>query len=109
MISIYEQRGIEKGIEQGVLRGQREFLLNLLRSKFGAVPPSVNVTPLNVHVTGKADAFDKQANVNTSNATQPRMKNRKANIGNPLMSPNDWIDRPANASKVRSAENYAPA
>jgi hypothetical protein len=48
------------------------------------VPPSVNVTPLNVHVTGKADAFDKQANVNTSNATQPRMENRKANIGNPL-------------------------
>lgn len=57
MISIYEQRGIEKGIEQGiekgieqgiqkgieqgVVRGKRETLLRLLERKFGALSERV--------------------------------------------------------------------
>ena len=35
MITVYEQRGIEKGIEQGVVLGKRETLLRLMRQKFG--------------------------------------------------------------------------
>jgi hypothetical protein len=68
----------------------------------------VNVTPLNVHVTGKADAFDKQANVNTSNVTQPRMENRQANIGNPLVSSQRLDRQTFKRIDGRLKENYAP-
>ena len=45
MISVYEERGIAKGLQQGlqegIVGGKRDTLLRLLRVKFGALPPSV--------------------------------------------------------------------
>ncbi len=45
VVSIYEERGIEKGIvqgvEQGILRGERKTLLRLLERKFAPLPDSV--------------------------------------------------------------------
>jgi hypothetical protein len=41
MLTIYEERGIEKGIEQGIIRGKREVLLRMMRSKFGELPDEV--------------------------------------------------------------------
>jgi len=41
MISIYEQRGIDKGIEQGETRGKRMTLLRQMRSKFGSVSEEI--------------------------------------------------------------------
>jgi flagellar biosynthesis/type III secretory pathway protein FliH len=46
MISVYEQRGIDKGIErgieQGLARGKRETLLRQMRHKFGDLPEAVS-------------------------------------------------------------------
>jgi hypothetical protein len=37
MISVYEQRGIDKGIEQGEMRGKRNTLLRQMHAKFSSV------------------------------------------------------------------------
>ncbi|HLJ57636.1 MAG TPA: hypothetical protein VKT77_21555 [Chthonomonadaceae bacterium] len=67
MITVYEQRGIEKGIvqgieqgiergiEQGVVRGKRESLLRQLATKFGAVPD-----PIAAAVEAMADSSELQ-------------------------------------------------
>ena len=49
MISIYEQRGIEKGI----VRGQRQTLLRLMVVKFGELPPTVRE-----HIESIADSVE---------------------------------------------------
>ena len=36
-----EQKGLEKGREQGVVTGKREAVLRLLTAKFGALPESI--------------------------------------------------------------------
>lgn len=59
MVTVYEQRGIDQGIEQGIERGieqgveigveqgKRTLLLQLLRKKFGVLPPELE-TAINV-------------------------------------------------------------
>ena len=49
MISVYEQRGIEKGIE----RGQRQTLLRQMTVKFGELPPAVRE-----HIESIADSAE---------------------------------------------------
>lgn len=39
MVTFYERRGMEQGLEQGLVRGKRETLLRQLRRRFGDLPP----------------------------------------------------------------------
>ncbi len=55
MISIYEQRGIEKGIEQGIAIGERRTLLRQLKLKFGELPEA-----LRMHIESLSDAEELQ-------------------------------------------------
>ena len=41
MISVYEERGIAKGLQQGIVGGKRDMMLKLLRLKFGTLPQNV--------------------------------------------------------------------
>ena len=41
MITVYEQRGIEQGIEQGIVIGERRTLLRQMNQKFGPVPEAI--------------------------------------------------------------------
>ena len=60
MISVYEQRGIEKGIErgieQGIEQGKQEWLLRLLRGKFGVLPDEVTTR---VEATNDGEELDR--------------------------------------------------
>jgi hypothetical protein len=60
MISIYEQRGIEKGIEQGIGRGKRDTLLGLLHHKFGELPDNVRAHVEAVTDIGELDRLTYQ-------------------------------------------------
>ena len=50
MISVYEQRGIDKGVLQGVVRGKRDSLLRQLRLRFGEIPK-----PMQSHLEAISD------------------------------------------------------
>ena len=39
---IYEERGLAQGIQQGLIQGERNILLKLIRRKFGALPEDYN-------------------------------------------------------------------
>ena len=41
MVNVYEEKGMQQGMQQGVVVGQRQGLLCLLQEKFGAVPSDV--------------------------------------------------------------------
>jgi predicted transposase YdaD len=65
MISIYEQRGEQRGIEIGILAGRRETLQQLLRARF----PDVSSTVLSrVEQLGEADLSAATLRVLTANS-----------------------------------------
>ncbi len=54
MVNIYEARGIEKGLAQGVAQGKRALVLDMMRRRFGEVPE---------HVATQIEAISSEADI----------------------------------------------
>lgn len=57
MISVYEERGVVRGIEQGVVRGKQDSLLRLLALKFGPLPEAIMTRIQTVNNADELDAL----------------------------------------------------